>query len=136
MIQNNPLTENSYSKVKRVSLSEEMIYADDTDILSTDQREKARVLNTIREVFPERNLQINVDYTEHTILKRVKKKAEPWREMEKLESLDGDKEGIARRKQLIIAAMSNMEKVLIRKDHISEKHRLKLYSTLVKPALL
>ena len=136
MIQNNPQTENSYSKVKRVSLSEEMIYADDTDILSTDQREKARVLNTIREVFPERNLQINVDYTEHTILKRVKKKAEPWREMEKLESLDGDKEGIARRKQLIIAAMSNMEKVLIRKDHISEKHRLKLYSTLVKPALL
>ena len=113
-----------------------MIYADDTDILSTDQREKARVLNTIREVFPERNLQINVDYTEHTILKRVKKKAEPWREMEKLESLDGDKEGIAKRKQLIIAAMSNMEKVLIRKDHISEKHRLKLYSTLVKPALL
>ena len=136
MIQNNPQTENSYSKVKRVSLSEEMIYADDTDIISTDQREKARVLNTIREVFPERNLQINVDYTEHTILKRVKKKAEPWREMEKLESLDGDKEGIARRKQLIIAAMSNMEKVLIRKDHISEKHRLKLYSTLVKPALL
>ena len=136
MIQNNPQTENSYSKVKRVSLSEEMIYADDTDILSTDQREKARVLNTIREVFPERNLQINVDYTEHTILKRVKKKTEPWREMEKLESLDGDKEGIARRKQLIIAAMSNMEKVLIRKDHISEKHRLKLYSTLVKPALL
>ena len=136
MIQNNPLTENSYSKVKRVSLSEEMIYADDTDILSTDQREKARVLNTIREVFPERNLQIIVDYTEHTILNRVKKKAEPWREVEKLESLVGDKECIARRKQLIIAAMNNMEKVWIRKDHISEKHRLKLYSTLVKPALL
>ena len=56
--------------------------------------------------------------------------------MKKLGSLLGDKEGIARRKQLFIAAMNNMEKAWIRKDHTSEKHRLKLYRTLVKPVLL
>ena len=49
-----------------VSLPEEIIYADDTDILSLDQREKAKVLNTIFWVFPERNLQINADKTNHT----------------------------------------------------------------------
>ena len=97
---------------------------------------KARVLNTICEVFLERNLQINADNTEHTILKREKKKAEHWREVKKLGSLLGDKKDIARRKQLSIAAMNNIEKVWIRKDHIREKHHLKLYRTLVKPVLL
>ena len=136
MIQNNLQVEHSYSKVKKVSLPGEMIYADDIDILSTNQREKAKVLNIICEAFPDRNLQIKVDMTEHSILKRGKKKAKPWREVKKLGSLLGDKEDIARRKQLFIAAMNNMEKAWIRKDHTSEKHRLKLYRTLVKPVLL
>ena len=48
-------------------------------------------------------------------------------------SLFGDKEDIARRIQVSITAMSHMEKVWLRKDHASEKHRLKLYRTLVKP---
>ena len=108
VIQNNPRIKHSYSKVKKVSFPREMIYADDTDIFSTDQTEKAKVLNTICEVFPERNFQINADKTEHTILKRRKKKAEPWREVKKLGSLLGDKEDIARRKQLFIATMSNI----------------------------
>ena len=69
MIQNNLQVEHSYSKVKKVSLPGEMIYADDIDILSTDQREKAKVLNIICEAFPDRNLQIKVDMTEHSILK-------------------------------------------------------------------
>ena len=94
------------------------------------------MLNTICEVFPERNLQTNADNTEHTILKREKKKAKHWREVKKLGSLLGDKEAIARRKQLSIAAMNNIEKIRIRKDHIKEKHHLKLYRTLVKPVLL
>ena len=94
--------------MKKVSLPEEIIYIDDNDILNTDQREKARVLNTICKVLPERNFQINADKTEHTILKRRKKKAEPWREVKKLGSLLGDKEDIARRKQLFIATMSNI----------------------------
>ena len=51
-------------------------------------------------------------------------------------SLLGDKEDIARRILVSITAMSSMEKVWIRKDHTSEKHRLKLYRTLVKPGHL
>ena len=97
--------------MKKVSLPEEIIYADDTDILSLDQREKAKVLNTIFWVFPERNLQINADKTEQTTLKRGEKKAEPWREVRKLGSLLGDKEEIAWRKQLSIAATNNIGKV-------------------------
>ena len=81
-----------------------MIYADDTDILSTDQIEKIRVFYAICEVFPERNLHINSD-------------KEPWRDVKKLGSLLGDKEDITRRKQLSIAAVNNMEKVWIRKDY-------------------
>ena len=100
-----------------------MIYADDTDILSTDQIEKIRVFYAICEVFPERNLHINSD-------------KEPWRDVKKLGSLLGDKEDITRRKQLSIAAVNNMEKVWIRKDYISEKHRLTLCRTVVKPVLL
>ena len=134
--QNNPQIEHSYFKVKRVYLSGEMIYAEGTDILSTDQRQKARVLNAICEVFPERSLQINADKIERTILKREKKKAELSREVKKLGSLLGDKEDITRWKQLSIAAMNNIEKIWIRKDHTSEKHPLKLYRTLVKPVLL
>ena len=53
---------------------------------------------------------------------RRKKKAGPLREVKKLGSLLGDKEDIARRKQLSIATMNNMEKVWIRKDHVNEKH--------------
>ena len=96
MTQNNPQIEHSYFIVKRVFLSGEMIYAEGTDILSTDQRQKARVLNTICEVFPERSLQINADKIERTILKREKKKAELSREVKKLGSLLGDKEDITR----------------------------------------
>ena len=100
------------------------------------RRGKAKVLNTICEVFPERNLQINADKIEHTILKRGKKKAEPWREVKRLGSLLGAKKDIAGRKQLFIAAMNNMEKVWIKNNDISKKRRLTLYRTLVKPVLL
>ena len=81
MIRNNPEIEHSDSKVKELSLPGEMIYADGTDILYTDQQEKVKVLNTIWEVFPKRNLPSNAEKTEYTILKRGKKKAEPWREV-------------------------------------------------------
>ena len=123
VVQNNPQIEHSYTKVKKVSLSREMIYADDTDILSTDVIKKIRVLYAICEVFPERNLHINSD-------------KELWREVKKLESLLGGKEDITRRKQLSIAAVNNIEKVWIRKDYISEKYRLKLCRTFVKPVLI
>ena len=136
MIQNNLQIEHSFSKVKKVSLPGEMIYANYTDILNTDQRVKAKVLNTICKIFHERNLQINADKTEHTILKRGKKKAEPWRKMKKLGSLSGDKDDVARRKQLSITAMNNMENSWIKKGHISENHRLKLYRILTKRTLL
>ena len=128
VIQNNQQIEHCYSKVKKVSLAAETIYADDTDIFSTDQKEKAKMLYTICEIFPEGNLQINVDKTEHTIMKRGKKKEEPWGEMKRLKPLLSDKEDIPRRKQLSIPSMNNMEKVCIRTDHISEKARLKLLS--------
>ena len=53
----------------------------------------------------------------------------------KVGSLLGDAEDIIRRKQLAIANMNNLNKVWIRRDHISESRRLKLYKPLVKPVL-
>ena len=131
-----PRIEHSYAKVTTSNLPQEMVYADDTDILNREQAEKDKALQTICEVFPTRDLKINNDKTEHTLLKRGEKKNEPWREVKKLGSLLGDQQDIARRKHLSSSAMNNLNKVWLRSNHISEKHRLKLYRTLVKPVLL
>ena len=56
--------------------------------------------------------------------------------MKKVGSLIGDEEDMERRKALSTAALNKMHTVWIRKDKISQKRKMLLYKTLVKPVLL
>ena len=56
--------------------------------------------------------------------------------MRKLGSLLGVSEDMARRKQLSIVGMNELQSVWIRKDHIRLSKRLALYRQLVKPLLV
>ena len=60
---------------------------------------------------------------------------EKWRTVKKVGSLIGDSEDLSRRKQLSIASLNNLNKIWIRKDHIKQSLRIKLYKSLIKPIL-
>ena len=130
-----PAVEHSYAIKKQSNLPEEEIYADDTDFASKDKEEKDKTLKAAEKIFPTRNLKINEDKTEHTVIERGNHNTESWRNVKKVGSLIGDTEDIMRRKQLAIASLNSLFKIWIRKDHISENRRLKLYQSLVKPIL-
>ena len=127
--------EHSHSKAVKSCLPEEEIYADDIDFTSDNIERKEIVLKTAEIIFPTRNLKINQDKTEHMVIERGNRNTERWINVKKVGSLIGDAEDIIWRKQLAIASMCTLQKVWIRKDHISEICRLKLYKTLVKPVL-
>ena len=74
-----------------------MVYADDTDYPSLDTIRKKQVLDATYKILPERNLIVNADKTEHTVISRGSNKEE-WRKVKKLGSLLGDKEDMKRRK--------------------------------------
>ena len=118
------------SKQIKISIPEEIIYADDADFL-TDKTEKKKKLNAIiKETLLEENLKVNDDKTEHTTLIRrnvkkdnpnsliSKESVEPWRNVVKLGSKLGDSEDIAHRKQLSKNAMNRMNNIWIKSDKI------------------
>ena len=89
------------------------------------------MIETVNTVFPSRNLKVNEDKTEHTFPQRGDRNSEIWRYVKKVGSLLGDSEDIIRRKQLAISSMNKLQAVWIRRDHISEETRLRLYNYLV-----
>ena len=92
--------------------------------------------NIVQNILIEDNLNVNETKTEHTTtIVRKERKDEEWRTVKKLGSLLGDSEDIARRKQLSIVSLKDMNKVWIRNDHIKQKLKLKLYQALVTPVL-
>ena len=117
-------------------LPQEAIYADDADFLTTSEQEKNTITEKIGEILLRDNLKVNDSKTEQTEIFRGERNTEQWRTVKKLGSLLGDTADIQRRKQLSIASMNRLNLIWIRKDHISEKLRLKLYRTLVKPVLM
>lgn len=117
-------------------LPQEAIYAGDADFLTTSEEEKNTITDKIGEILLRDNLKVNNSKTEQTEIFRGDRNTERWRTVKKLGSLLGDTEDIQRRKQLSIASMNRLNHIWIRKDHVSEKLRLKLYRTLVKPVLM
>ncbi|XP_065062423.1 uncharacterized protein LOC135689200 [Rhopilema esculentum] len=117
-------------------LLQEAIYADDADFLTTSELEKNIITEKIGEILLRDNLKVNNSKTEQTEIFRGDRNTERWRTVKKLGSLLSDTEDIQRRKQLSIASMNRLNHIWIRKDHVSEKLRLKLYRTLVKPVLM
>ena len=73
-------------------------------------------------------------FTEHKV--KTSSKHEPWRKTKKLGSLLGDREDIARRKQLATAALNDSNSLWIRNKRTRLKQRLRIYSATVPPILL
>ena len=120
------------------NLPDELTYADDCDFITQSETKRSKLNEIVGKTLLEDNLIVNIDKTEHTTIKRIKndKNAEVWRHTKKLGSLLGDSEDIARRKQLSIVALNNLNNIWIRKDKIRETLRIKLYNALVKPVLI
>ena len=56
---NEPYLEHSYAKIPKAKLPEEIVYADDIDILEADKVNKVKVIDRINKIFPERSLMNN-----------------------------------------------------------------------------
>ena len=93
-------------------------------------------MNIIATTLERHNLKVNEDKTEYTTLKRGNRDTELWRNVKKLGSLLGDKEDVARRKQLSCAAMKDMNKLWRKKKFTKISKRIDLYKSLVKSILI
>ena len=51
-------------------LPNELVYADDCDFVTEDQKKKETALQHVQEILPQFNLLINNSKTEHTVIKR------------------------------------------------------------------
>ena len=118
-------------------LPSELVYADDCDFVTEDQKKKETALQHVQDILPQFNLLINNTKTEHTVIKRLRKmEEEKWRTVKKLGSLIGDREDIQRRKDLAVRAIHSHYDIWKRKKHTRVSTRLKLYGALVKSILL
>ena len=124
---------------KETALPDEMIYADDCDFITEDEQVKRFVNNRSGDILLQQNLLVNNDKTENTTLERHpgkdSAKKEDWRKVKKLGSLLGDREDIARRKQLSTTSLRKYNSMWIRKK-LKTKRRVKLYNSLVRSILL
>ena len=74
------------------------------------------MIETVNAVLSSRNLKVNEDKTKYNFLQRG--------------------HGNTEKKQLAISNMNKLQAVWIRRDHVSEEKRLRLYSCLVLLVLL
>ena len=65
------MIEHLYTIKKKSNLPEEEIYADDTDFTLIDKEEKDKILKAAEKIFPTRNLEINEDKMEHTVIEAI-----------------------------------------------------------------
>lgn len=115
----------------------EIIYADDTDLISYSKQYTDVYEAEGERVLREWNLNVNADKTERTdIVRKPTKEEEEWRTIKKLGSLLGDTEEANRRKQLAAAAFSKLRNIW-RQDHnrISTARLIRLYEAYVTPIL-
>ena len=115
----------------------DVAYADDVDFVSYSRE----FLDTVEQTAPgslnEWFLKVNPTKTEHTsVIRQPGREGEDWRMTKKLGSLLGDGEDVARRKQLANVAFHQMTALWLRRHHISEELRLRLYNAFVVPVLL
>ena len=120
------------------SLPDEIIYADDCDFLTRNHVVKKYINETVEKVLKKVNLIVNTSKTENTTLEiypgKKEHEKEEWRKVKKLGSLLGDRNDIARRKQLASSSMKNVKKLWVGKK-VSTKKKLILYNSLVKSIL-
>ena len=120
-----------------IGLPFEMIYADDTDFVSTSAQWLESLEPVINDTLKKWNLTVNKDKTERTNVSRsVDRVAETWRSSRKLGSLMGDNEDVSRRKQLASAAFNSMWSLWWQRSLIGEKLRVRLYCAFILPVLI
>ena len=121
------------------SLPDEMIYADDCDFITMEVRTKQYINDNADRILIQHNLLVNTDKTENTTLVRHPGKngaeKEKWRQVKKLGSLLGDREDIARRKQLSNVSMHKFTEIWSRR-RVKLPRKMKLYNALVRSILL
>jgi len=114
----------------------EIVYADDTDFLSTSQQWLNSLEDDVVAVLGNWFLNVNPSKTEKTRIFRSKDRiGEEWRSTKKLGSLLGDEEDVMRRKQLATIMFQSMWSMWKRRDLIHERLRLRLYNAFVLPVL-
>ena len=121
------------------ALPDEIIYADDCDFITEEDRIKKHINQNTDRTLLQHNLLVNNDKTENTTLERYPGKnaaeKELWRKVKKLGSLLGDREDISRRKQLSTTSLRKVDSLWIRRK-AKVKRRMKLYNSLVRSVLL
>ena len=135
---------NSITSIKQIKISipEEIIYADDADFLTDDLNHKEMINEIVKKTLLEDNLKVNEEKTEHTTLVRIRRNInkdddyEPWRNVVKLGSKLGDCEDIQYRKQLATNAIHKMNNMWIKGNKVKVETRIKMYNSLIKPVLL
>ena len=128
--------------LKKMEMPEEMIYADDYDHLTTEERKQKQFIDRAPNILRKYNLDVNETKTEKTTLRRHKhdKKNkttnEPWRDTIKLGSKLGDREDMKHRRNLAAGSLNKMESILKRRGVVRIQKKLQLYHALVKSVLL
>ena len=109
-----------------INLHSEAIYADDTDLISTDHEYLSKVNDIAPAALGEWFLHVNVDKAERTNIKReIDRVAEKWSTTKKLGSLFGDDEDLSRRKMLAVTSFRAMWSLWLRRQHVRERLRLR-----------
>ena len=70
------------------------------------------------------------------VKREIDRVAEKWRMTRKLGSLLGDVEDLSRRQIVAVTAFRSMSSLWLRRQHVSERLRLRLYNAFVRPVLL
>ena len=102
-------------ELKRMEMPEEMIYADDYDHLTTEERKQKQFIEQAPNILRKYNLDVNETKTEKTTLqrhkhdKKNKSTNEPWRDTIKLGSKLGDREDMKHRRKLATGSLNKME---------------------------
>ena len=119
------------------SIPEEIVYADDCDFITEIEKTKDKIYEKAKEIMKSKNLLVNEEKTEYTIVKRGSKEEErEWRNVIKLGSKLGDREDIQRRKELATIALAKNDTIWKKNWKTKLTTRIRLYETLVKSVLL
>ena len=115
----------------------EVLYADDTDFISTSKEVIAAIEPAAETILKSWNLAVNREKTEHTKLNREEtREREVWRKTKKLGTLLGDYEEMKKRKQLATVSFNNLWRIWSSKNNkISLEKRLRLYNAYIIPVL-
>ena len=120
-----------------LSVPKEIIYADETDFISTSNEVLDSIEPTAKRILGTYNLSMNTDKTEKTVLKReTTKEEETWHTTKKLGTLLGESEEMQRRKQLAACSFNNLWNIWSRRHKkINVFKRLRLYDAYITPIL-